>query len=168
MGMRKRLSLILAVSLGISSLTACSGSDEITKTDAKQVSSDVKNKSTNKETIAKRTVDLKGETYPWRYASRDIIQNWQSKGETVYLWSDAEGIEKFITEEINRDSKHKQEDMPINAGYTQLFIDEVKKQNPDQKEYFSKMSEVVNDLESMNLDNAKVKIEEAKKLREAK
>ncbi len=168
MGMKKRLSLVLAVALGISSLTACSGTNETTKTDTKQVSSDVKDKSANKEVTTKRTVDLKGEAYPWRYASRDIIQNWQNKGETVYLWSDAEGIEKFITEEINRDSKHKQEDMPINAGYTQLFIDEVKKQNPDQKEYFSKMTEVVNDLQSMNLDSAKTKIEEAKKLREAK
>ncbi|HDR8110398.1 TPA: hypothetical protein QCZ04_003471 [Bacillus cereus] len=166
--MKKRLSLMIVTALVFGSLTACGDSGKVEKVETKQVSSDTKNKSANKEVTTKRTVDLKGESYPWRYASRDIIQNWQNKGETVYLWSDAEGIEKFITEEINRDSKHKQEDMPINAGYTQLFIDEVKKQLPDQKDYFSKMSEVVNDLQSMNLDSAKSKIEEAKKLREAK
>ncbi|MGM2755230.1 hypothetical protein ACS2QP_28265, partial [Bacillus cereus group sp. Bce019] len=83
-------------------LTACGDTEKTTKNETKQVSSDVKDKSANKETTTERTVDLKGEAYRWRYASRDIIQNWQSKGETVYLWSDAEGIEKFITEEINR------------------------------------------------------------------
>ncbi|MGI0534936.1 hypothetical protein KFD70_21845 [Bacillus pfraonensis] len=168
--MKKRLSLILASALAIGSLTACGDTDKTTKPEAKQVSSDVQkeNKSKENSTPTNRTVDLKSEKYPWRFASRDIIKGWQDKGETVYLWSDANALEEYIASEVTRDNKHKQEDLPRSAGYVQLFIDEVKKDVPDKKEYFDKLSEVVTDMQSVNTDGAKVKIEEAKKLREAK
>lgn len=168
--MKKRLSLILASALAIGSLTACGDANKTAKPEEKQVSSDVQKENKSKDTSAptNRTVDLKSEKYPWRFASRDIIKGWQDEGETVYLWSDANAIEEYITKEITRDNQHKKEDLPRSADYVQFFIDEMKKQNLDQKEYFDKMSEAVNDMKAVNLDSAKTKIEEAKKLREAK
>ncbi|WP_242248924.1 hypothetical protein [Bacillus cereus group sp. BfR-BA-01523] len=166
--MKKRLSLILAVALGIGSLTACGDAEKTTKNEAKQASTNEKKTTENKETPTKRTVDITPERYPWRFASIDIIKDWQSKGETVYLWYDANALEEYIANEITRDNKHKQEDLPKSAEYVQLFVDEVKKTNPEQKEYFNKLTEVVSDMKAVNLDGAKTKIEEAKKLREAK
>ncbi|KEK22462.1 hypothetical protein [Bacillus gaemokensis] len=164
--MKKRLILTLAFTLSVGSLVACSEDKAADKTESKVESTS--STSETREAPTKRTVDLKSETYPWRFASRDIIKDWQNKGETVYLWSDANAIEEYITKEITRENKHKQEDLPRSAEYVHLFIAEVKKQKPDQKEYFDKMSEAVNDMKAVNIDGAKTKIEEAKKLREAK
>ena len=160
--MKKRLILTLALTLSISSLVACSDTKVADKTESK-----IESTNETKQVPTERTVGI-GQNKPWQAGARTLIKDWQDKGETVYLWSDASGVEDMAVSEIDRDVKPKEKHMESTAGYVQLFIDEVKKQKPDQKEYFDKMSEAVNDMKAVNLDGAKTKIEEAKKLREAK
>ncbi|MGE1052288.1 MULTISPECIES: hypothetical protein [Bacillus] len=164
--MKKRLSLVLAVALGIGSLTACGDTEKVEKAETKQVSTSEKKIAGSNETPTKRTVDL-GSNKPWQAAAPSRVKEWQGKGETVYLWSDASELENMTLESINI-KDHQDERMPAVAEYLETFAKEVGPNVSDKKEYFNKLNETASDLKSMNLDSAKTKIEEAKKLREAK
>jgi hypothetical protein len=159
--MKKRLILTLALTLSLSSLVACGDNKVANKTESKVESTSETNK-----LLTERTIDI-GSNKPWEAAAQSKIKEWRDKGETIFLWSDANELENMVLKSIEI-KDHREERIPGISEFVQLFIDEVKKQKPDQKEYFDKMSKAVNDMKAVNLDGAKTKIEEAKKLREAK
>ena len=92
-----------------------------------------------------------------------------SKTSNVYfeLSVYASELENMTLESINI-KDHQEERMPAVAEYLETFAKEVGPNVSNKKEYFNKLNETASDLKSMNLDSAKTKIEEAKKLREAK
>ncbi|KXY75881.1 hypothetical protein MKY89_30180 [Bacillus sp. FSL W7-1294] len=167
--MKKRLSLILAVALGIGSLTACGDTEKTTKTETKQASSDVKKTTETKEIPTKRTVELApGAKYPWQGAGIEEAEKWHNEGKIVYLMSDLEAYEKAFVDTIDIDII-KNNGNPIRSKQrTDQIVKMLSPLDPNMKNYFDKLTEAGNLVAAKDYDNAKTKIEEAKKLREAK
>ncbi|MBJ9983594.1 hypothetical protein IBT50_25630 [Bacillus sp. S70] len=167
--MKKRLSLILAIALGIGSLTACGDSEKTTKTETKQASADVKKTSETKEIPTKRTIELPpGSTYPWQGTMIEEANKHIDKGEIVYLMSDLEPYEKAIVSTIDLDILKNGGDPQVSKMRTDQLVKQLKPLDPKMNDYFDKLTEVGNLVAAKDYDGAKAKIEEAKKLREAK
>lgn len=115
-----------------------------------------------------RTVSISG--YPWEELSTDIIITKQNNGETVFLFNDAEPLENIISdfavsEEIEGAPITKQGSAETFANYLKGFIQGTQEYFPDKKDYFLKLSEVENALNTGNFEAIPAKIEEAKVLR---
>ncbi|MGR2746487.1 hypothetical protein [Bacillus sp. N6] len=167
--MKKRIALALAIALCISSLTACGDAENTTKNEAKQANTDIKKASETKEIPTKRTIELPpGATYPWQGTMIEEANKHIDKGEIVYLMSDLEPYEKAIVSTIDLDIIKNGGDPQVSKMRTDQLVKQLKPLDPKMNNYFDKLTEVGNLVATKDYDGAKAKIEEAKKLREAK
>jgi len=167
--MKKRITLALAMALCISSLTACGDKDKTATTETKQASADVKPSTEEKKIPTKRTVEIKAvDPYPWKGLMIGEADKLIEQGEVVYLMSDLEPYEKSFVESIDLDLIKNGGDPQKNKQRTDQLVKQLKPLDPKMKGYFDKLTEAGNAVAAKDYDGAKAKIEEAKKLREAK
>ncbi|MDA1772732.1 hypothetical protein PDJ95_15260 [Bacillus cereus] len=165
----RKLSLVLALALGVSSLTACADTEKTTKSETKQTSSDTKKTSESKKVPTERTVKLAaGAKYPWQGLMIDEANKLIDKGEVVYLMSDLEPYEKALVQSIDQDLIKNGGDPARTKNRVDQVVKQLEPLKPEMKDYFNKLTEVGNSIASKDYDGAKTKIEEAKKLRESK
>jgi hypothetical protein len=115
-----------------------------------------------------RTVTISG--FPWEELGADVILKQQESGETVYLFSDAEALEGIIngfatSEEVKGAPITKAESGQSFANYLEGFIQGTEKFFPDKQDYYLKLREIKNDLNSGSFANIPQKVDEAKALR---
>jgi len=116
-----------------------------------------------------RTVDTQG-GYPWQYfGAKDILAG-QKNGDVYFLFSDAEAFENEIkafavSEELEGVQMTKAENGESFALYLRGFVEDTQEFFPDKKDYFLKLSEVENALNTGDFEAIPAKIEEAKMLR---
>lgn len=167
--MKKRFSLIIAIALGLGSLTACGDTEKTAKTETKQASADTKSTAKTKKIPTERTVTLEpGAEYPWEGAFPEQVNKWIDQGETVYLYSDLEHFEKAFVNIIDLDIIKNRANPQVIKQRTDEIAKQLKPLKPDMKDYFDKLTDAGNTAANGDYDSAKTKIEEAKKLREAK
>lgn len=117
-----------------------------------------------------RTIDIMG--LPWEYLGKDNIKQYQSEGEVVYLYSDAEAVEQRLVDLAGLDPNAEafevygsKENMIESSMETlSLFVDEVS-QYVENEDYFNKLEETFLAMENEEYDLVPSLIDEAKELR---
>jgi hypothetical protein len=129
-----------------------------------------------KELPTERTVDVQGN--PWEYLETEKMVSEVQNGGQVFLFSDAESIEKTLsvfaayeypeTQEFTQgegENFTKEKAASSWSVTLQAYINDLKEFYPDKVEYFTKLDEVVQSLDSADYEGVATKIEEAKQLR---
>lgn len=119
------------------------------------------------EAPTERTFDTNGE-YPWYYMTPEQIVEEQNKGEIVYLFSDAEELEKYTRDlaanPVNEPyDKEKLADSWVK--YMDPFIQGVQDYYPNKLDYFMKLEEAKNALDAYKYEEVVSLIDEASTLR---
>ncbi|MEN2768507.1 hypothetical protein [Ornithinibacillus xuwenensis] len=166
----KRLILI-----GIVFLTGCGLSSQEYEPEVEDVSaesSSIENEDVKDVIPTERTVDT-GPNYPWQHFATNLITEYQTEGEIVYLFSDAEALERDLIEDASRDdegneqlAQRKEKSVKGFAIYLDQFINEVS-QHIDNEAYFNKLREVEQALLTADYQSVIDLVNEAKQIRES-
>lgn len=121
------------------------------------------------EAPTERTVDTNGDV-PWNYFTAEQIVEKQNAGDVVYLFSDAEAIEKYTLDLAQNPDTTPYDKDTLSTSWTKqisAFVNGVSEYYPDKVEYFAKIEEAKNAMANFNYDEVPTLIEEAKTLRES-